>query len=77
MFRGSKRYIYNDLFQVADLVSKTLIKMERMGLYFQGLHGVGHSLGGQLIGHIGRAVINNSSPKLIMERISALDPAGN
>ena len=50
--------------------------MELNGFYFQGLHGVGHSLGGQLIGNIGRAIIKNSKKRLSLERITALDPAG-
>ena len=50
--------------------------MEQNGFYFQGLHGVGHSLGGQLIGHIARAIFKNSKEILKMERITALDPAG-
>ena len=49
--------------------------MENQGFNFEGMHGVGHSLGGQLIGHIGREVIEISNQKLIMSRITALDPA--
>lgn len=46
------------------------------GLNIEGFHLVGHSLGGHLVGFIGRSLQNVSNNELIITRVTSLDPAG-
>lgn len=52
-----------------------LLEMLTEGLEITKFHIVGHSLGGQLAGIIGRTIIEKSQGAAKLKRISALDPA--
>ncbi|CAO1411079.1 unnamed protein product [Diamesa hyperborea] len=62
--------------QLGAKIGKVLVEMQKVGFNLKTFHIVGHSLGGQLAGFIGRSVIENSKKELIIPRITALDPAG-
>lgn len=47
------------------------------GLNIDEFHLVGHSLGGHLVGFIGRSLQNVSNNELILTRVTSLDPAGD
>lgn len=46
------------------------------GYSIDNVHMVGHSLGGQMVGKIGRELQEISRGKLVIPRIYVLDPAG-
>lgn len=50
--------------------------MENNGFCIENFHLIGHSLGGHLVGFIGRSVFKNSDEALKISRITSLDPAG-
>ncbi|XP_077289223.1 pancreatic triacylglycerol lipase-like isoform X2 [Arctopsyche grandis] len=58
--------------KVAAAVAAEIVKLSNLGLDTDLLHLIGHSLGGQIIGFIGRD-LQQSNIKL--KRLSALDPA--
>lgn len=62
--------------RVAARMTQVLADLHAAGLSFGKVHLVGHSLGAQMSGLIGSSVQSNSKNKLIIDRISALDPAG-
>ncbi|CAD7079409.1 unnamed protein product [Hermetia illucens] len=61
--------------QLGTIVANALILMTDAGLKLENVHIVGHSLGGQMAGVIGREVKNRSGGSLVIKRLSALDPA--
>ncbi|KAJ6642191.1 Phospholipase A1 [Pseudolycoriella hygida] len=61
--------------QLAILGEEVAKQILLMGV-IERLHFVGHSLGGQLGGYIGKAIISQSKGSKKLKRISALDPAG-
>lgn len=63
-------------FGIAKVVAGSLLAMRNSGFNLDLLHLVGHSLGGQMVGAIGRNVYNQTQKKYKLKRISALDPAG-
>lgn len=72
-------YIFDAIpnsYKVGEIVGKTLLTMKDSGFNLENFHIVGHSLGGQLAGFIGRSVNNNSNQTVKIKRITALDPAG-
>jgi pimeloyl-ACP methyl ester carboxylesterase len=61
--------------KLGEVLAEQLLNMINHGLDINKLHIVGHSLGGQLSGMIGRKVKSKSKNKVTIKRISALDPA--
>lgn len=73
------RYIANAIvnsYRVGEIIGKVLLRMMNEGFNLDKFHLVGHSLGGHLVGFIGRSFINNSNKTEEITRITALDPAG-
>jgi hypothetical protein len=62
--------------QVGTHIGKQLVRMSNLGFDISKFHFVGHSLGAHLLGQVGRTVKSMSS-RIILERITGLDPAGN
>lgn len=50
--------------------------MKKIGFSVEKFHLIGHSLGGHLVGFIGRSVFQNSNETFKITRITSLDPAG-
>lgn len=76
MCNGS--YFKAAFIQVNDMgtaFAPILMKMFENGLDIEKFHLIGHSLGGQLAGIIGRVLHNQSGNSLMLKRITALDPA--
>jgi Lipase len=72
-------YILNAIpnsYKVGEIIGKTLLRMQTLGFNLENFHLVGHSLGGHLVGFIGRSVYQNSYNTVKINRITALDPAG-
>lgn len=72
-------YVLNAIpnsYKVGEIIGKTLLSMKSSGFRLENFHLVGHSLGGHLVGFIGRSVQNNSNQTVRITRITALDPAG-
>lgn len=72
--------LYTTAFRNVDIVGERMVDV-LLGLFSDGLgveefHLVGHSLGGQMAGVIGKGVQENSNQQIVLERITALDPAG-
>lgn len=65
-----------NMIKVGKNAAEMLIDIFQAGLPISSFHLVGHSLGGQMAGLIGHQVQRQSDYQLILERISALDPAG-
>ncbi|KAG4068164.1 hypothetical protein HA402_001589 [Bradysia odoriphaga] len=61
--------------QLGPRIASVLIDLFNNGLQRDLFHLVGHSLGGQLSGMVGRNVIKKSKGTIKLKRISALDPA--
>lgn len=61
--------------QLGSVVARHLIGMFEMGLDIDKFHIVGHSLGGQMSGIIGREVYRRNGKTKKLPRLSALDPA--
>ncbi|XP_018795054.1 PREDICTED: lipase member H-A isoform X1 [Bactrocera latifrons] len=61
--------------QLASVLARNLIAMFEMGLDIDKFHIVGHSLGGQMAGIIGREVYRRNGKTKKLPRLSALDPA--
>ncbi|ALC39869.1 CG17292 [Drosophila busckii] len=61
--------------QLGPELAKVLLEMFDHGLDIEKLHIVGHSLGGQMAGIIGREIIKRTKGEKKIKRISALDPA--
>lgn len=66
----------SNLVNIADKMADVLIALHADGLSFTKVHIVGHSLGGQMSGLIGDGIRKKSGSTLIIDRITALDPAG-
>lgn len=60
--------------KVGRLVGKALMNMQAQGFSLEKFHLVGHSLGGHLVGYIGRSVFALSGGTFKVSRITALDP---
>ncbi|CAD7079410.1 unnamed protein product [Hermetia illucens] len=60
---------------IGILAADRLLKMFKNGLDVEKFHLLGHSVGGQAIGKIGREVIALSNGKVKLPRITSLDPA--
>lgn len=63
-------------YKVGEILGKVLLNMKSSGFNLNTFHLVGHSLGGHLVGFIGRSVQNNSNNATKITRITSLDPAG-
>lgn len=63
-------------YRIGEIFGKTLLDMRSLGFNVDKFHLVGHSLGGQLLGFVGRSYYNNSDRTLKLTRITGLDPAG-
>lgn len=63
--------------RVGDLVGKALVNMRDQGFDLEKFYLVGHSLGGHLVGYIGRSVSRHSNGTFKISRITALDPVRN
>ena len=63
-------------YSVGEFVGKVLWRMKGEGFKLDKFHLVGHSLGGHLVGFIGRNYINSSNQTEAITRVTALDPAG-
>lgn len=61
--------------QFAPILSDALIEMFENGLDVAKFHLVGHSMGGQLSGTVGRTIYQKTNKKTKLKRITALDPA--
>lgn len=61
--------------QLAPVLAKELLTHFNNGLDINKFHIVGHSLGGQMAGIIGREVYERSKKTMKIKRISGLDPA--
>ncbi|KAG5684759.1 hypothetical protein PVAND_013973 [Polypedilum vanderplanki] len=61
--------------KLANLLADTVLELINNGLDCNKLHIVGHSLGGQLSGQMGRKIKEKSNNTIKLKRISALDPA--
>lgn len=61
--------------QLGSVLAKKLIEMFDNGLDINKFHLVGHSLGGQMSGIVGREVYRRSKKTKRLRRITALDPA--
>ncbi|KAG4066685.1 hypothetical protein HA402_007321 [Bradysia odoriphaga] len=75
LVNGSYVTAVTNSIEVGPTIASILINLFSKGLKPWSLHIVGHSLGGQLAGIIGRSVIQLSANKIKLRRISALDPA--
>ena len=76
---NSGNYIFEaipNMKKISGIIGKTLLAMKALGFQLNKFHLVGHSLGGQMVGYIGRNVYQNSNKTIKMQRITALDPAG-
>ncbi|CAD7079402.1 unnamed protein product [Hermetia illucens] len=76
--QASPEYFLNavqNVYKVGADLGTVLVDMIKGGLSLERLHIVGHSLGGQMSGVVGRTVQKVSGGKIILPRISALDPA--
>lgn len=62
--------------RISHIIGNTLLDMKSLGFKLEKFHLIGHSLGGQMVGYIGRSVYHNSNKTIKMQRITALDPAG-
>lgn len=62
--------------KIGELLGKLMLDLQRSDFNINNFHFVGHSLGGQMVGYIGRSVITNSNKTVKLQRITALDPAG-
>lgn len=60
--------------KIGELVGKALLTMRDQGFHLGKFHLVGHSLGGHLVGFIGRSVSTHSKGAFNISRITALDP---
>ncbi|XP_037903872.1 lipase member H-B-like isoform X2 [Hermetia illucens] len=76
---GPKPSYFNDsiphMEKTGTLVAEVLMQMSVAGLDLDKLHIVGHSLGAQMAGLIGRIIKQSMHGKLVIKRISGLDPA--
>ncbi|XP_055371527.1 inactive pancreatic lipase-related protein 1-like [Condylostylus longicornis] len=65
----------NAVSYLTPFVSQALIKLFNAGLPIEKFHLIGHSLGGQFVGYIGRNIIAQTNGTKVLNRISSLDPA--
>ncbi|XP_070502434.1 lipoprotein lipase-like [Chironomus tepperi] len=75
---GSGDYIFTALPNTAafsKIVADVLIDLFTQGLDIKKVHVVSHSLGSHLAGMVGREIQLKSNRKLILKRITCLDPA--
>lgn len=62
--------------ELGEVFGEKLVNLaENESFPLENVHLIGHSLGGQLVGYIGRAVWKKSNAKLKIRRITGLDPA--
>ncbi|XP_017060656.1 inactive pancreatic lipase-related protein 1 [Drosophila ficusphila] len=66
---------FPNLKQLGPELAKVLLKMFDHGLDIEKFHIVGHSMGGQLAGLLGREIFKRTKGVRKLKRISALDPA--
>ncbi|XP_059617747.1 uncharacterized protein LOC132262483 [Phlebotomus argentipes] len=66
---------FPNLKPLASALAGHILKMAMDGMRLDKFHVVGHSMGGQLAGYIGREVIKQSEKGAKLKRITALDPA--
>ncbi|CRL01708.1 CLUMA_CG014924, isoform A [Clunio marinus] len=62
-------------YQIGEIIGKVLLKMKESGFKLENFHLIGHSLGGHLVGIIGRNVFKHSNKTFKIKRITALDPS--
>lgn len=76
---NSGNYLFNAVRNtrpVASIYATTLLRMKSEGFDLENFYLVGHSLGAQMVGFIGRDVQGFSNNETTITRITALDPAG-
>lgn len=73
---GLYPFVVGNVNIVGDQMVQVLLDLFSAGLPVSEFHLVGHSLGGQMAGIIGRGVQENSNQQIVLERVTALDPAG-
>lgn len=61
-------YVSFFCFQLGPIIASDLLELFAKGLNLEQFHLVGHSLGGQLVGVIGRSVTNMSKKKTVLRR---------
>uniref|UniRef100_A0A6B2EG45 Putative serine/threonine protein phosphatase 2a regulatory subunit a n=1 Tax=Phlebotomus kandelakii TaxID=1109342 RepID=A0A6B2EG45_9DIPT len=66
---------FPNLKPLASALAGHILKMAMDGMRLDKFHVVGHSMGGQLAGYIGREVLRQSEKGAKLKRITALDPA--
>ncbi|XP_055376067.1 lipase member H-A-like [Condylostylus longicornis] len=60
---------------LGDLLGEVFIRFFKNGMNLEKFHFIGHSLGAQLAGLIGRSIQRNSDGEIKIPRITGLDPA--
>lgn len=61
---------------IAESYALQLREFIESGYPIENIHLVGHSLGGQVVGKIGRQLRKITNDKMVIQKITALDPAG-
>lgn len=78
---NSGNYLFEAIrnsYHVGEHYAVALFKLARDArLNIEEFHLVGHSLGGHLVGFIGRSLQNVSNNEYIISRVTSLDPAGD
>ncbi|KPI93148.1 Lipase member I [Papilio xuthus] len=69
-YERSVKYVH----YIGKALAQMLITLNEEGISPKNIHCVGHSLGGQILGHTGQIFFENTRMKI--SRITALDPAG-
>lgn len=69
-YERSVKYVY----YIGKQLAQMLVGLHQGGISPKNIHCIGHSLGSQILGHVGEQFFNITSQKI--SRITALDPAG-
>lgn len=69
-YSRSVKYVY----YIGKALGQMLAGLNKGGVSPKNMHCIGHSLGGQILGHAGETFINKTGQRI--SRITALDPAG-
>ncbi|XP_021190696.3 lipase member H [Helicoverpa armigera] len=69
-FEESVKYVYD----IGKAVAQLLVDLHQGGISAKNVHCIGHSLGSQMLAHVGEIFHNATGEKI--SRITALDPAG-
>ncbi|XP_021190694.3 phospholipase A1 member A isoform X1 [Helicoverpa armigera] len=69
-YERSVKYVY----YIGKQLAQMLVGLHEGGISPKSIHCIGHSLGGQILGHVGQIYFEATGEKI--SRITALDPAG-